>query len=470
MTEPVSSSTTGPLTGRRILVVDDSEIFRHSLSRLLVSRGAEVSAAENGKIALDLIGIENFSCVISDIHMPEMNGIEFTHRAKHLKPELPIILITGFAEINETKEAYQIGASGFLPKPFKTEDLFALLEQVLNPKSAQNSNGDKDKSEDLDAQFCGIPIDDFLCGKTIKYNIFIRLSSTNYILIAHQGNNLSTDQIRTYKDKFVKFLYLHKEDFKKYVNFNVALMQMVTGSDKLEKTKKVNFLQQTIRTVVQNYFSSVPDQETIQASSAVVETALSLLADNNDLLNFLSKIAEEKDPLHEHLTSVSIVSVMLARQSEWTSAVTLTKVGLAGILHDIGKREIPKAILDKSPMERTPEEVQLFETHPVRGYELLAKIHGIPQEILQAIHQHHENNQGTGYPLRLTRNMISPMSKLITVANTFCNILQSLSSPDSKGYSKEDLSKAATLVVQTNRDRMDSQFLRILSTTFGTPS
>jgi DNA-binding NtrC family response regulator len=110
---------TAPKTAKRILVVDDDEIFRTALKSTLEAEGYQIAVAANGKIAQNLIGVETFDSVISDIRMPEVNGIELLHFAKRTRPELPVILMTGFAELEETNEAFQLGANQFLSKPFK---------------------------------------------------------------------------------------------------------------------------------------------------------------------------------------------------------------------------------------------------------------------------------------------------------------------------------------------------------------
>ena len=87
----------------RILLVDDDEIFRKALQKNLENLGFEVNPAQNGKEAVEVLQRTTFDLVISDIRMPEMDGIELT---KYIKAnlKLPIILITGFAEILETHE------------------------------------------------------------------------------------------------------------------------------------------------------------------------------------------------------------------------------------------------------------------------------------------------------------------------------------------------------------------------------
>ena len=98
------------------------------------------------------------------------------------------------------------------------------------------------------------------------------------------------------------------------------------------------------------------------------------------------------------------------------------KVALAGLLHDIGYKEIDPAILDKPRAALTSEETKILESHPMRGAKILSSIPAIPDEILQIVMQHHERERGLGYPLGLERSRIHPIAKIIAVADEFCDL------------------------------------------------
>ena len=122
---------------KHILIVDDDSIFRGALSQTLLHEGYQVTQVENGNAAKDVIGIQNFDAVISDINMPGTSGIQLLHFSKQEKPLLPFILMTGFAELKETQEAYDLGARGFLPKPFKKAELLSILQEILSPNTQE---------------------------------------------------------------------------------------------------------------------------------------------------------------------------------------------------------------------------------------------------------------------------------------------------------------------------------------------
>lgn len=193
----------------RILVVDDDEIFLDAVTKNLVAEGFQVVTAINGKQALEFFNEQNPDLIISDIRMPEMDGVELI-KAIRTKSRVPMILMTGFAEIMETKAAYDLGANEFIPKPFKFEELSAAIGRCLNSKPTPPNE---------DVQYCKLGINDFISGRTINFGIFIKLAPNRYIKLAHKGEDISHDRITHYRSRGLNFLYLKKNDFRQYVGF-----------------------------------------------------------------------------------------------------------------------------------------------------------------------------------------------------------------------------------------------------------
>jgi DNA-binding NtrC family response regulator len=99
-----------------ILVVDDQESMRDMLGDLLEMMGYESRAVESGPHALEVLG-DGIDLVITDLNMPEMDGIELMKRIKALRPALPVIVITGYGTFNTERQVLSDGADGYIPKP-----------------------------------------------------------------------------------------------------------------------------------------------------------------------------------------------------------------------------------------------------------------------------------------------------------------------------------------------------------------
>ena len=117
---------------KRILVVDDEENTRIGLSKLLSQEGFEVESAANGNDALDLLGQHKINLVISDINMPDMNGLAFLRELSRKYPSTSVIMITAYGGVESYLEAMNLGAYEYLHKPVRLEELRSVMKKIFN--------------------------------------------------------------------------------------------------------------------------------------------------------------------------------------------------------------------------------------------------------------------------------------------------------------------------------------------------
>jgi CheY-like chemotaxis protein len=116
-----------------VLVIDDDDEVRDFLVRLLKRRGYSVTGARNGEAGLASLAAESFALVITDIVMPDMEGLETIKRIRRGNPALPIIAISGggSSQIDYLKFARKFGANAALAKPFDPAELLDLATQLI---------------------------------------------------------------------------------------------------------------------------------------------------------------------------------------------------------------------------------------------------------------------------------------------------------------------------------------------------
>lgn len=118
---------------KKILLVDDSKTMLMSMEGILKRSGFEVSTAESGTEALGKLGGFKPDLIISDLNMPEMDGIEFIKQAK-TRPEMrfkPVLMLSTESKQNKRDEAKAAGATGWLVKPVQPNDFISVVKQVL---------------------------------------------------------------------------------------------------------------------------------------------------------------------------------------------------------------------------------------------------------------------------------------------------------------------------------------------------
>ena len=114
----------------KILVIDDNEWVRDTLKQLLSMSGYQVDAAENGSKGLNKIKSRRYDVVLSDIQMPEMDGIELLKQIKENDSTLPVVMITGFPTVDNAIQAMRQGASDFITKPFRYEQVSMIVDRL----------------------------------------------------------------------------------------------------------------------------------------------------------------------------------------------------------------------------------------------------------------------------------------------------------------------------------------------------
>ena len=115
----------------RILCVDDEGVILDSFRKILVLDGYAVDTVENGKQALGLIQTHSYDFVFTDLKMPEMDGVEVTKAVKHIRPDIDVIIITGYATVETAVECMKFGAMDYVEKPFTEDELLEFTKKSL---------------------------------------------------------------------------------------------------------------------------------------------------------------------------------------------------------------------------------------------------------------------------------------------------------------------------------------------------
>jgi DNA-binding NtrC family response regulator len=118
-----------------ILVVDDEEVIRNGIKRVLEGDRFEVETCSSGHKAIERLQEREYGLIITDLKMPGMDGIEVLKAVKALQPDIPVILITGFASIDTAVEAMKNGATEYIPKPFTPDILLEKVQTALSQRS-----------------------------------------------------------------------------------------------------------------------------------------------------------------------------------------------------------------------------------------------------------------------------------------------------------------------------------------------
>src|SRR5436190_2912288 len=123
-----------------ILIVDDEQSYRQLLSLVFESDGNTIRTAMNGRQALEALATEPAEVIISDVKMPDMDGIAMLRAVRETLPDVGVILMTAFASVDTAREAFKLGADDFIQKPFDVEELKLIVKKTLEKQDLVAEN------------------------------------------------------------------------------------------------------------------------------------------------------------------------------------------------------------------------------------------------------------------------------------------------------------------------------------------
>ncbi|HYB72034.1 MAG TPA: response regulator, partial [Candidatus Sulfotelmatobacter sp.] len=124
----------------RVLVVDDEEIVRESLTDWLAEEGCAVEAVPDGASAIRRLGEEEWAVLLVDLKMPGIDGLQVLAEARKLQPDATAVMMTAYASVDTAVQAMKLGAYDYLVKPFEPEELSHMVRRILAQQALRREN------------------------------------------------------------------------------------------------------------------------------------------------------------------------------------------------------------------------------------------------------------------------------------------------------------------------------------------
>ncbi|MDD4178331.1 MAG: response regulator, partial [Bacteroidales bacterium] len=129
---------------KSILIIDDDHYIINLLENYLEREGYKIFTLGKGKPALQLMREETIDLVLCDIRLPDIDGTELLTLIKHASPDIPVIMMTAYAEIRTAVETIKSGAYDYVTKPIFPEEISAIIKKALRKKKALETASDQD--------------------------------------------------------------------------------------------------------------------------------------------------------------------------------------------------------------------------------------------------------------------------------------------------------------------------------------
>src|SRR5688572_23076565 len=254
---------------------------------------------------------------------------------------------------------------------------------------------------------------------TAAADIFVQYDRrSSPVLYCRRGCPLEPQLFAELADAGIEQVYVAKDDFDHFSSRLLDSLETYFQRENVPQTEKFAALQVAFSVEIEHSLRVVDCGKFHSVADKIGKQLVSLLAASDVLPRDLFRIARHDFFTFTHVTNVASYIVILAEQMGIRDRETLEQIAAGAMLHDAGKRFVPATILNKTD-RLDPDEREILETHPQRGYVELCDRPGLEFAQLMMVYQHHERIDGRGYPVRILANEIHPWAKLLSVVNVF---------------------------------------------------
>lgn len=268
-------------------------------------------------------------------------------------------------------------------------------------------------------EFVPVPLNTLRSSRVDAVDLYLQYEAgAEPRLYSRAGSRPDKSQFAELTAAGVQHLFVRGVDFTTFSNDLLDSVDELLKEPLVHSADKFAALQLAVAVAVEQTLRLMDCSKFRTLATKVADDLVMLFGDGDPLPRELFRLARHDASAFAHVTNVASYSVILARETGITDHDELRKIASAAMLHDLGKRFIPAAVLAKND-RLTPEERDLIESHPIRGFTELCEHGDLDFGQLMMVYQHHEHVDGTGYPVRVLKDEIHPWARMLSIVNTF---------------------------------------------------
>ena len=272
-------------------------------------------------------------------------------------------------------------------------------------------------------QFSPVLLNRISCNDILPVDLFVKIND-KYIKFKEIGDFIPEEKYNYFISKNVKELYVYTQ-FKDA--FQAAMEEL-----KLEKIEEIisevgednrSIVEQQIalqETVYDIFFDEEVSNETVDLLKNQVSGFIETVKSKNPTSDIFAKISSMNNTIAEHSMNVANLSLLFGMAVGQNNSIVLENLYMGALFHDYGKAKIPSNIVEK-PNSLAYEKA--IKGHPEAGVEMLRNNPNIPKPVLTIVAEHHEQFCGVGYPKGISGDAIYGLSRIVSIANVFDNLV-----------------------------------------------
>ncbi len=185
---------------------------------------------------------------------------------------------------------------------------------------------------------------------------------------------------------------------------------------------------------IQFLYSDTENSSFVNTAETISDELMKAITENDAVALNIDALKVSDEYTFKHSVDVATMAMIVAKQ-EGMDENDIYHIGVAGLLHDVGKSKIPNEVLNK-PGRLTDDEFAIMKQHSVYGYRILKEKEGIPNEVLMGVLQHHEKINGNGYPMGVSNQQICSYARILSIVDIYDALVTER--PYKKGFSQSD--------------------------------
>lgn len=264
----------------------------------------------------------------------------------------------------------------------------------------------------------------FYTGMVTPAPLYLKLGPGSYVLIARDGEKISLADFHALQSP-QSLVYMDKVNYEKVARYLVMKTSQFIESPALPLHLKAALIDSLTENAIDALTrSEILDIIALKSSVGLIQKLSHQISHFNDILERL-----EMNPLSraQHGMNVALLSLMIAQEMKLNQPAVHEKLIVASLLLDLGLSRIPQEILNKPKKQWTKEEQDCYQQHPLHSVAMVKDLKDIPQDVLMIIEESHENSRGTGFPKQIREVLLSPLGKIVGLANQTLELISEVS-------------------------------------------
>lgn len=280
----------------------------------------------------------------------------------------------------------------------------------------------------------------FFTGMTTPASLYLRLGPQSYLLIAREQERISLEDFHVLQNP-QSLVYVDKLSYEKLARYLVLKTSQFIDSEALPLNIKAGL----VESLTENAVSALTRTQMIDTLS--LKSAVTLILQLSKKVPHFNDVLDrvERFPLTrtQHGMNTALLSLMIAQEMKISLPTAHEKLVIGSLLMDLGLDQVPQEILEKPKQSRTKEEDEIYQKHPLYGVEMVKDLKDISQDILLIIEESHENSRGSGFPRQIRDVRISPLGKIVGLANQVLELITEIST---EAHEKSPVDRAINII------------------------